>query len=89
VAVIPAIGADLMGRTWMAISAHGTRRTRATTGQPAGRYACSLVPEHGRIGVPMGLETHLRMPLADFDALPPLAPRPLSMERLLSSACAR
>ncbi|MEZ5905069.1 MAG: hypothetical protein R3C69_08205 [Geminicoccaceae bacterium] len=30
---------------------------------------CERVPERGRIGLPMGPETHLRMPLADFARL--------------------
>jgi Xaa-Pro aminopeptidase len=66
IAVIPAIGEDLMGRTWL-----GDIRTWVS---PApGDDGVSLlagtlrdtVAEGGRIGLPMGRETHLRMPLAD------------------------
>jgi len=77
VAVIPSIGADLMGRTWMTEirtwDAPDPRDDGVSllTGTLAG-----LVPERGRIGLPMQLETHLRMPLADFEALRTnLAPR--------------
>ena len=79
VAVIPSIGAELMGRTWV--------RTIRTWDAPDTRddgvsllvdTLTALVPERAGIGVPMGLETHLRMPLADFDALcRRLAPRAL------------
>lgn len=67
VAVIPAIGADLMRRTWI-----GDIRTwEAPDPRDDGVGLLSdtiaeLFPENARIGVPMGLETHLRMPLADF-----------------------
>ena len=67
VAVIPAIGADLMGRSWV-------QDIRTWPAPMPGDDGVSLladtlaqlVPGHGRIGLPMGLETHLRMPLADF-----------------------
>jgi Xaa-Pro aminopeptidase len=79
VAVIPAIGAELMGRTWI-----GDIRTwEAPCPRDDGvsllaDTLSALVPESGRIGLPMGPETQLRMPLADFDALRArLAPRRL------------
>lgn len=67
VAVIPAIGADLMGRSWV-------QDIRTWPAPMPGDDGVSLladtlaqlVPGRGRIGLPMGLETHLRMPLADF-----------------------
>ncbi len=78
VAVIPSIGAALMGRTWL--------RDIRTWDAPdprddgIGLLADTLagaVPAGGRIGLPMGAETHLRMPLADFETLRArLAPRP-------------
>mgnify|MGYP003842515085 FL=1 len=38
-----------------------------------------VVPERGRLGLPMGLETHLRMPLADYQRVAALiAPRHIS-----------
>ncbi|GGD47757.1 M24 family metallopeptidase [Sinisalibacter lacisalsi] len=77
VAVIPAIGADLMGRTWMPV----IRTWEAPDPFDDGislltETLAGLVPERGRVGLPMGLETHLRMPLADFETLrSSLAPR--------------
>lgn len=77
VAVIPAIGASLMARTWV-------RQVR-TWDAPDPRddgiglladTLADLVPPRGRIGLPMGAETQLRMPLAGFGALRQrLAPR--------------
>ena len=79
VAVIPSIGADLMGRTWV--------RDIRTWDAPDPRddglslladTLAEVVPVRGRIGLPMGLGTHLRMPLADYEALRTrLAPRSL------------
>ncbi|SDC18598.1 M24 family metallopeptidase [Ruegeria marina] len=67
VAVIPAIGSDLMSRTWIT----DIRTWDAPDPVDDGvsllcETLATLVPETGRIGLPMGLETHLRMPLADF-----------------------
>lgn len=77
VAVIPSIGADLMARTWI--------ETILTWDAPdphddgislLSDTLCDLLPETARIGVPMGLETHLRMPLATFEAVTTrIAPR--------------
>lgn len=70
VAVIPSIGAELMGRTWL----HDIRTWDAPDPGDDGvslladALAQAVAPT-GRIGLPMGLETHLRMPLADFEAL--------------------
>lgn len=79
VAVIPSIGADLMGRTWV----HDIRTWEAPDPRDDGlsllaATLAEVVPAQGRIGLPMGLETHLRMPLADYHALRTrLAPRSL------------
>ena len=67
VAVIPAIGAELMGRCWI----NDIRTWNAPDPVDDGvsllaDTLMSLVPEAGRIGIPMGLESHLRMPVADF-----------------------
>ena len=77
VAVIPSIGADLMVRTWL----HDIRTWDAPDPGDDGvslladALAQAVAPT-GRIGLPMGLETHLRMPLADFETLRArLAPR--------------
>ncbi len=67
VAVIPCIGADLMGRTW--ISEIRTWNAPDPVDDGVSLLADTLgsvVPEQGRIGVALGLETHLRMPLGDF-----------------------
>ncbi|WP_439142536.1 M24 family metallopeptidase [Planktotalea sp.] len=66
IAVIPSIGAALMGRTivedirtWSApdYSDDGISLLRDTLGEVAGT---------GRIGTPQGIESHLRMPLGDW-----------------------
>jgi Xaa-Pro aminopeptidase len=77
VAVIPSIGADLMGRTWMAdIRTWDAPDPRDDGVSLLADTLAGLVSERGRIGLPMGLETHLRMPLADYAALcTRLAPR--------------
>ena len=77
VAVIPSIGADLMGRTWMAdIRTWDAPDPRDDGVSLLTATLAGLVSERGRIGLPMGLETHLRMPLGDYEALRTrLAPR--------------
>jgi Xaa-Pro aminopeptidase len=68
--VIPSIGAALMARTWI--------DTVRTWDAPDPRddgiglltdTLAGLVPARGRIGLPMGAETQVRMPLGDLDAL--------------------
>lgn len=77
VAVIPAIGAALMAQSWIS----RIETWQAPDPQDDGvslltAVLADLVPEQGRIGVPMGLETQLRMPLADYHLLcQRLAPR--------------
>lgn len=77
VAVIPAIGAALMRRTWIA----DIRTWDAPDPEDDGVSLLSetisdMVPENGQIGLPMGLETHMRMPLADFlEVSDTIAPR--------------
>ena len=68
VAVIPSIGADLMSRTWI----DDIRTWDAPNPNDDGVTLLAdtlreLCPNGGRIGLPMGLETHLRMPLADYE----------------------
>lgn len=70
VAVIPEIGADLMGRCWL----EDIRTWPAPDPEDDGVSLLAdtlveLTPEGARIGLPMGLETHLRMPLADHARL--------------------
>lgn len=67
VAVIPAIGASLMGRTW--IDDIRTWNAPDPVDDGIGLLAGTLagfVPPSGRIGIPMRSESHLRMPVADF-----------------------
>ncbi|RDC71224.1 aminopeptidase P family protein [Rhodovulum sp. 12E13] len=77
VAVIPAIGAELMARTWVT----DIRTWQAPDPRDDGvsllvGALAEAVPERGHIGLPMGPETHLRMPLADHaQVVEALAPR--------------
>ncbi len=68
VAVIPTIGAALMGRSW--ISDIRTWRSPDYDDDGVGLLA-QTITELGltNVAAPMGLETHLRMPLDDFDRL--------------------
>ena len=70
VAVIPTIGAPLMAKTWVEDIRSWASPDLADDGVSLlAATLADLVPERGRIGVPMGPETHLRMPLADFARL--------------------
>ncbi len=66
VAVIPSIGAALMAQTWI----EDIRSWRAPDLKDDGvsllRDALNEIGSGGRIGIPSGLESHLRMPLADW-----------------------
>ena len=75
IAVIPSIGAALMAKTWISdirtwsspdLSDDGITLLAETLSEVLGAKA--------RIGVPSGHETHLRMPLRDFDRLKFLVP---------------
>lgn len=75
VAVIPSIGRALMARSWV----DDIRCWRAPDLQDDGvsLLADTLVEiagPGGRIGLPMGLESHLRMPLSDWQRLQRAAP---------------
>ncbi|MDW4497971.1 Xaa-Pro peptidase family protein [Sulfitobacter sp. D35] len=77
IAVIPAIGETLMRRTWIA----DIRTWDAPDPVDDGvsllvETLASVVPEQGRVGLPAGPETQVRMPLTDFRKLESgLAPR--------------
>jgi Xaa-Pro aminopeptidase len=77
VAVIPSIGAELMGQTWLS----DIRTWDAPDPEDDGVSLLAttlgdIVPEQGVIGTPMGMETQLRMALGDYLALTArLAPR--------------
>jgi Xaa-Pro dipeptidase len=66
IAVIPQIGAHLMTSTW--IEDIRTFSAPHPTDEGIGLLVDVLNP-YGRIGTPMGRESSLRMPLADFSAL--------------------
>ena len=76
IAVIPSIGAALMGTTWV----EDIRTWRAPDLQDDGVSLLSSTLDEvlggsgGRVGLPAGHETNLRMPLQDFWALQALRP---------------
>jgi Xaa-Pro aminopeptidase len=70
VAVIPEIGANHMANTWI----EDIRTWPSPVPEDDGLSLLTMTLREvagatGRVGVPMGPETHLRMPLTDFDAL--------------------
>lgn len=79
-AVVPSIGAALMATTWI----KDIRTWHAPDPEDDGVALLAgalreLTPRRGRIGVPMGPETQLRMPLADFERLKSaIAPREIA-----------
>lgn len=67
VAVIPSIGTELMGRCWISDIRTWNAPDPVDDGVSLlAETLTGLVPASGRIGIPMGLESHLRMPVADF-----------------------
>ncbi|WP_419739279.1 M24 family metallopeptidase [Ruegeria sp.] len=70
IAVIPSIGAALMAQTWIDDIRTWSAPDLKDDGVSLLRDALvEVTPEEGRIGIPDGHETHLRMPLADLDRL--------------------
>ena len=69
VAVIPAIGADCMGRTWIEDIRTWPSPDPADDGVSLLAAALRQAAGVGSVGLPMGPETHLRMPLNDFARL--------------------
>lgn len=67
IAVIPSIGAALMGRGW--IEDIRTWPAPVPGDDGVSLLAQALKEVGGPVGIPSHLETHLRMPLADFEAL--------------------
>lgn len=70
VAVIPSIGAALMGQTWI----DDIRTWSAPDLQDDGisllaDVVAELTPVSGNVGMPDGHETHVRMPMADIERL--------------------
>lgn len=77
IAVIPAIGAHLMGQTWIEDIRTWAAPDYSDDGVGLLAEALSEVTaKDGKIGVAQHLESHLRMPLGDFERLTQaLAPR--------------
>lgn len=71
IAVIPSIGAALMGRTWIDDIRSWSAPNLADDG--VSLLADTLGGIEGPVGVPSGYETHLRMPLADFERIKALS----------------
>jgi Xaa-Pro aminopeptidase len=73
VAVIPAIGAECMGRTWIedirTWSSPDPKDDGVSLLAAALREVAGAGPDGPMVGLPMGPETHLRMPLNDFARL--------------------
>lgn len=68
IAVIPSIGEHLMKRTWLSdIRTWNAPDPRDDGVGLLSDTICSLAPTSGQVGLPMGPETQLRMPLADFN----------------------
>ena len=74
ISVIPTIGAALMGKTW--ITDIRTWSAPNLVDDGVSLLACTLneVVGRGHVGLPMGHESHLRMPLADYDRVRQLCP---------------
>ncbi|MGI9334350.1 MAG: M24 family metallopeptidase [Gammaproteobacteria bacterium] len=70
VAVIPGIGATGMAQTWVEdIRTWSAPRPEDDGVSLLSETIASLARRHGRIGVPLSHESHLRMPAADFARL--------------------
>ncbi|MEC7761778.1 MAG: Xaa-Pro peptidase family protein [Pseudomonadota bacterium] len=80
IAVIPEIGAHLMGQTWVTDIRTWVSPDYVDDGVSLlAQTLAEVTPEAGIIGVPSGSETHLRMPLHSWTALQDrLAPRRFS-----------
>ena len=88
IAVIPSIGAALMGATW--IEDIRTWSAPDLTDDGVSLLAETLnevCPADGRVGVPDGHETHVRMPLADLERIKSaIAPRQMTSDFGLTRA---
>ncbi|WP_306004917.1 M24 family metallopeptidase [Aquicoccus porphyridii] len=69
IAVIPSIGAALMGQTWLRDIRTWAAPNPADDGVSLLGKALHEVARGGKVGIPSGPETYLRMPLADFGRL--------------------
>ena len=74
-AVIPSIGAVLMAKTWISdIRTWSSPDLNDDGVTLLAETLTEVLGPNARIGVPSGHETHLRMPLSDFDRLKSLVP---------------
>lgn len=69
VAVIPAIGASLMNTTWISDIKTWSAPNLEDDGITLLAETLASCVGKGRVGIPHGIETYLRMPLADFERL--------------------
>ena len=69
IAVIPSIGEALMRRTWVSDIRTWSAPDPIDDGVSLLTEALWEIASGGKIGVPSGMESHLRMPLADFGRL--------------------
>ena len=69
VAVIPSIGAQLMGQTWIDDIRTWSSPDLSDDGIELLADALAEIAYGGPVGIPDGHETHVRMPLADLDRL--------------------
>lgn len=69
VAVIPGIGGECMGRTWIEDIRIWSSPDPEDDGVSLLAASLRELTGSGPVGLPMGPETHLRMPLADFERL--------------------
>ena len=70
IAVIPTIGVEGMSRTWIDdIRSWSSPRPDDDGVSLLGQTIAALPRRFGRLGLPLGLESHLRMPALDFQQL--------------------
>ena len=81
IAVIPAIGAPLMARTWITDIRTWASPDLADDGVSLLSDTLREVAQTGRIATPMEAESHLRMPLSDWQRL--TASLPIESDRAL------
>ena len=87
IAVIPSIGAALMGQSW--ISDIRTWRSPDYDDDGIGLLAETLREIGAKtVGIPDGIETHVRMPIADFQRLQGLLGSRSAVTRALCGGCA-
>ncbi len=74
IAVIPAIGGVLMGQSWITDIRTWLSPNPEDEGIGLLSEALREVAENGNVGLPMGPESYLRLPLAEYERLKSLTP---------------